>query len=142
MKRRSIIAVLISLTLVMAMALSACGSKEPDTLEKYIQNDEKASAEIQQTADTNGLEVSIKGNDVVYTYDLKNFEGVTEELAKSDTMKESLASALNSAGTTFSDLCKQLEEGSKIEGIQIIVNYTYDGETLVTKTFNKDGAVD
>ncbi|MBR2539967.1 MAG: DUF4854 domain-containing protein [Mogibacterium sp.] len=142
MKRRSIIAVLISLTLVMAMALSACGSKEPDTLEKYIQNDEKASAEIQQTADTNGLEVSIKGNDVVYTYDLKNFEGVTEELAKSDTMKESLASALTSAGTTFSDLCKQLEEGSKIEGIQIIVNYTYDGETLVTKTFNKDGAVD
>lgn len=142
MKRRSIIAVLISLTLVMAMALSACGSKEPDTLEKYIQNDEKASAEIQQTADTNGLEVSIKGNDVVYTYDLNNFEGVTEELAKSDTMKESLASALTSAGTTFSDLCKQLEEGSKIEGIQIIVNYTYDGETLVTKTFNKDGAVD
>lgn len=142
MKRRSIIAVLISLTLIMAMALSACGSKEPDTLEKYIQNDEQASAEIQQTADTNGLEVSIKGNDVVYTYDLKNFEGVTEDLAKSDTMKESLASALNDAGSTFSDLCKQLEEGSKIEGIQIIVNYTYDGETLVTKTFNKDGAVE
>ena len=39
-------------------------------------------------------------------------------------------------------LCKQLEEESKIEGIQIVVNYTYGDEVIVTKTFNSSGVVE
>ena len=57
-------------------------------------------------------------------------------------MKEQLASALDSTTDTFVGLCKQLEEESKIEGIQIIVNYTYGDEVIVTKTFNSSGAVE
>ena len=94
---------------------------------------------------TNGnyvITVNFKGNDVVYTYDLSSINNVTEEVIKSDMMKEQLASALDSTADTFVGLCKQLEEESKIEGIQIIVNYTYGDEVIVTKTFNSSGAVE
>ena len=57
-------------------------------------------------------------------------------------MKEQLSSALDSTTDTFVGLCKQLEEESKIEGIQIVVNYTYGDEVIVTKTFNSSGAVE
>lgn len=141
MKKRSIISILISFTMIFAMILSAC-SKEPDTLEKYISSNEEDKQQIEQVAQEAGLEVTIAGNDVNYTYDLKNFEGMTDELAKSDVLKESLASALSANASSFTELCGQLEEESKIEGIQIIVTYTYDGETLVTQKFNKDGVVE
>ena len=136
MKRKGIIALLISLTMVMAMFLAACGSKTPDTLEDYVNNDEDAKASIEQTATNSGLDVTISGNEVVYTYDLKNYEGMTEEVAKSDIMVDSLTQALDQSGSTFKDLCAQLEEESKISGISIVVTYTYDGEVLVTQTFN------
>ena len=57
-------------------------------------------------------------------------------------MVEQLTSTLESTGDTFSGLCKQLEEESKIEGIQIVVNYTYGDEVIVTKTFNSSGVVE
>lgn len=141
MKKKSIISILISFTMIFAMILSAC-SKEPDTLEKYISSNEEDKQQIEQVAQDAGLEVTITGNDVNYTYDLKNFEGMTDELAKSDVLKESLASALSANASSFTSLCGQLEEESKIEGIQIIVTYTYDGETLVTQKFNKEGTVE
>lgn len=139
MKRKGIISILISLTLVMAMILSACGSKEPDTLENFINNDEEAKASIEEQAATSGLDVKIEGNVVTYTYDIKDVEGMTEEMANSEIMIESLESALNSSSDQFVNLCKQLEDESKIEGISLVVTYTYNGETLVTKTFMTGG---
>lgn len=141
MKRKNIIALIIGITMIMTMFLASCSST-PKSLEEYISNDQEAMDQINDTATQAGLDVSISGNDVVYTYDLKNFDGMTEDLAKNDTMVASLESALDSAGSTFVGLCQQLEEETKIEGIQIIVNYTYDGETLVTKTFTSADAAD
>ncbi len=141
MKGKRILAIIVGLVLVMAMMLSAC-SKEPETLENYISKDSEAADQINEAADSAGLDVQITGNDVIYTYDLKNFEGLDAELAKSETMINSLTQALESSGTTFTSLCSQLEEESKIEGIRIIVNYNYDGETLVTKTFDASGVVE
>ena len=57
-------------------------------------------------------------------------------------MVEQLTSALESTGDTFASLCKQLEDESKIEGVQIIVNYTFGDEVVVTKTFNSSGAAE
>jgi len=141
MKGKRILAIIVGLVLVMAMMLSAC-SKEPETLENYISKDSEAADQINEAADSAGLDVQITGNDVIYTYDLKNFEGLDAELAKSETMINSLTQSLESSGTTFTSLCSQLEEESKIEGIRIIVNYNYDGETLVTKTFDASGVVE
>ena len=140
MRRKSMVAMLLAFVMSFSLMATACGS--PKTIEEYIEKDKEAAEQVQKAADTAGLTVNFKGNDVVYTYDLSSINNVTEEVIKSDMMKEQLASALDSTADTFVGLCKQLEEESKIEGIQIIVNYTYGDEVIVTKTFNSSGAVE
>ena len=140
MKRKSMIAMLLAFVMSFSLMATACGS--PKTIEEYIEKDKEAAEQVQKAADTAGLTVDFSGNDVVYTYDLASIDNVTEEVIKSDMMKEQLSSALDSTTDTFVGLCKQLEEESKIEGIQIVVNYTYGDEVIVTKTFNSSGAVD
>ena len=138
MKRNSLIALL--LTIVMSLSVFATSCSKPKTIEEYVAKDKEASEQVQKAADTAGLTVSFEENDVVYTYDLASIENVNEEVIKSDMMKEQLASALDSTTDTFVGLCKQLEEESKIEGVQIVVNYTYGDEIIITKTFNSSGA--
>lgn len=140
MKRKSMIAMLLAFVMSFSLMATACGS--PKTIEEYIEKDKEAAEQVQKAADTAGLTVDFSGNDVVYTYNLASIDNVTEEVIKSDMMKEQLSSALDSTTDTFVGLCKQLEEESKIEGIQIVVNYTYGDEVIVTKTFNSTGAVE
>ena len=141
MNKKGFIALLLTFVMSLSMIATSC-SKTPQTIEEYINNDKESMEKVQEAADTAGLEVSFSGNDVVYSYDLSTIDGVTEEVIKSDIMKEQLTSALDSTGDTFVGLCKQLEEESKIEGIQIVINYKYGDEIIVTKTFNSSGAVD
>jgi hypothetical protein len=140
MKRKSMVALLLAFVMSFSLMATACGS--PKTIEEYIEKDKEAAEQVQKAADTAGLTVDFSGNDVVYTYDLASIDNVTEDVIKSDMMKEQLSSALDSTTDTFVGLCKQLEEESKIEGIQIVVNYTYGDEVIVTKTFNSSGAVE
>lgn len=140
MKRKSMIAMLLAFVMSFSLLATACSS--PKTIEEYIAKDKEAAEQVQKAADTAGLTVDFSGNDVVYTYDLASIDNVTEDVIKSDMMKEQLASALDSTTDTFVGLCKQLEEESKISGIQIVVNYTYGDEVIVTKTFNSSGAVE
>ncbi len=140
MKRKSMVALLLAFVMSLSLMATACSS--PKTIEEYVAKDKEASEQVQKAADTAGLTVDFSGNDVIYTYDLASIDNVTEEVIKSDMMKEQLASALDSTTDNFVGLCKQLEEESKIEGIQIIVNYTYGDEVIVTKTFNSSGAVE
>jgi hypothetical protein len=140
MKRKSMVALLLAFVMSFSLLATACSS--PKTIEEYIAKDKEAAEQVQKAADTAGLTVDFSGNDVVYTYDLASIDNVTEDVIKSDMMKEQLASALDSTTDTFVGLCKQLEEESKIEGIQIVVNYTYGDEVIVTKTFNSSGAVE
>jgi hypothetical protein len=140
MKRKSMVAMLLAFVMSFSLLATACSS--PKTIEEYIAKDKEAAEQVQKAADTAGLTVDFSGNDVVYTYDLASIDNVTEDVIKSDMMKEQLASALDSTTDTFVGLCKQLEEESKISGIQIVVNYTYGDEVIVTKTFNSSGAVE
>ena len=142
MKKKSIIALILSLALVMALFLTSCGSKTPQTLEDYVNSDEETSEQIEEVAETSGLQVEIKGNDVIYTYDLASYDGMNEDLAKSEQMISSLTSALDKTAESFTGLCSQLEEETENEDVQIIVNYTFGDEVLVTSTFNKDGKVE
>lgn len=141
MKKKGLIALLMSFVMMMSIMASACSSS-PKTIEEYVSKDKDAMEEVQKAADSSGLTVDFKGNDVIYTYDLSGLDGVTEEVVKSDMMVEQLTSALESTGDTFASLCKQLEDESKIEGVQIIVNYTFGDEVVVTKTFNSSGAAE
>lgn len=140
MKKKGLIALLISLVMMLSVFTTACGG--PKTIEEYVKNDKEAQEQLDKVAENQGLAVEITGNDVIYTYDISSIEGVTEEVGTSDLMKDQLASALDSVSDQFVGLCKQLEEESKITGVQIIINYTYGDTVLVNKTFNSSGPVE
>ena len=142
MKRKSIIALIITFAMVLSLFITSCGSKEPETIESFVNNNKEAADQIKEAAENSGLDVTITGNDVIYTYDLKNYEGMTADLAKSEQLTSSLEAALTQSEESFVNLCSQLEEQSKIEGVQIIVNYSFEDEVLVTKTFNSSGVVE
>ena len=57
-------------------------------------------------------------------------------------MVESLQKALDNAGPTFGGIAKTLEDATKISGIKVIVNYTYNGETMATQTFDSSAAAE
>ena len=126
------------------VGLCACGggsgstpaSNNEETIESLLSSDPTVSDKVKNAAGED-MTVDIKGNTITYTYDISNLDGVTEELAKSDEMKESFASALEGAEETFSDLCAQVEDGSGISGVKIIVRYTYKGELLAERTFTR-----
>ena len=140
MKRRAFLSILISFVMIISVFATSCNSA-PKTIEEYVQKNSESMEEVQKAADTAGLTVAFSGNDVIYTYDMSQIDGVTEDVIKSDIMIEQLSSALDSNADTFVSLCKQLEEESKIEGVQIVINYTFGEEEIIKKTYNSSGEV-
>ena len=147
MKKRSLLLVLLALAVGMMMFMTACGGggdstaeEEPMTLEKYVQNDAEVQASIDKAMADSNVVVEIKGNSIIYNFDLSTMDGYTEDLAKSDAIKDALTSAIDSAGATFGGIAKSIEETTQIEGISTVVNYTWLDEVLVTKTFTSADA--
>jgi signal transduction protein with GAF and PtsI domain len=138
MNKKKIVSILIILTMVMATLLSAC-NKAPKTIEEYLANDPDAMDEIKKNAEKSGLEVSVSGNDITYSYDISSYEDMTEEMANNETVVKALGDALDDSADNFSDLCKKLEEESNIEGVRIIVRYNYGDKELVSKTYTSSG---
>ena len=139
-KSKRFTAIFIIMAMLLALMMSSCESK-PKTLEEFVNNDEDAMEDIQETADESGLKVDIKENEVIYSYDISDYEGMTEEIAKGDQMKDALENALEDASDTFTGLCSDLEEESDIEGVRIKVIYTYKDDKLITKVYDKSGIV-
>ena len=132
MKKKNIFSILAVSILLISMLLTSCGSTK--TLESYVNSDKDLKKQIKEIGDTNGLTVEIKGNDVIYIFDLSTL-GVTDELIKGNELKDSLEEALTGQSATFESIVSTLEEETKIDDIRIIVNYIYKGDTIVTKSF-------
>ena len=143
--KKKILFVLLAMLVGMTMLMTACGSgstaeEEPMTLEKYVQGDEQVQQSIDQAmADSNVL-VEIKENSIIYTFDLANMDGYTEELVHTDEIKAALQSALDAAGDTFGGIAKSIEDESGIAGITTVVNYTWGDELIASKTFTSADA--
>lgn len=139
MKKRTLI-VLMIMAVITALCFTACGSKETMTLEKYVQDNPDVQESIDSAMSDSNVAVVIKENDISYNFDLSKMDGYTEELAKSDAIISALDDALTAAGGTFGGICKSLEESTEISGITTTVNYSWEDEVLVTKTFTSADA--
>ena len=139
MKKRTLI-VLMIMAVITALCFTACGSKETMTLEKYVQDNPDVQESIDSAMADSNVAVVIKENDISYNFDLSKMDGYTEELAKSDAIISALDDALAAAGGTFGGICKSLEESTEISGITTTVNYSWEDEVLVTKTFTSADA--
>ena len=128
------------MAVITALCFTACGSKETMTLEKYVQDNPDVQESIDSAMADSNVAVVIKENDISYNFDLSKMDGYTEELAKSDAIISALDDALAAAGGTFGGICKSLEESTEISGITTTVNYSWEDEVLVTKTFTSADA--
>lgn len=138
MKKRTLIVFMI-MTLLTVLCFAGC-SKEPMTLEKYAKDNPEIQESIDSAMSDSNVLVEIKENDISYTFDLSKMEGYTEELAKSDSIISALDEALGAAGGTFGGICKSIEDETEISGISTTVNYTWEDEVLVTKSFTSADA--
>lgn len=132
-KRKSVLLMLLSVLMIVSMAafMVSCGGEDP-TLESYIAEDEEAKAEIEDMAETNGLDISVVENELTYTY--KYDETFDADMV--DMLSEQLESAMASMDSTFNGLVTDLEEQSGISGITLVVVYQNgDGSELYRQTY-------
>ena len=150
MKKKSIFVLLLVMILASFPVLTGCGKSGdsggstdgPETLEQYAVNNPAVQQSIDNATADSDVEVGIKGNDVTYSFELSKMEGYTEDVAKDPAVIESLQTALDNAGPTFGGIAKTLENVTGISGIHVVVNYTYNDETLATQTFDSSQAND
>lgn len=123
-----------------AMVFTACGSKEAMTLEKYIKDNPDVQESINSAAGDSNVNVEIKGNDIIYTFDLSTMEQFDEETARSEAVISALEQGLDGAAASFGGVSKSIEDATEIQGINTTVNYSWGDEVLVTKTFTSADA--
>lgn len=145
MKRKSVFALLLAALLIASLSMTACSKKsnapkKPATLEEYAVNNPDVQKSIKESTSQSDVEVDIKGNDVIYTFELSKMEDYTEEVAHDEAVVENLQKVLDGSGGIFGGVARTLEETSGVSGIHVIVNYTYDGETIATQTFDASDA--
>ena len=137
-KKRSIYMVLLSLLLLLGSLFTSCVSK-PGNIEELLNSNPDIQQEIQTAAENAGMSVEIKGNEIIYSYDLSSVEGATEEALKDEAMIKNLQSALDSQKDQFVNVCKSIETETEISGVSATVSYTYKDDVLVTQTFTSAG---
>ena len=146
MKKKSLIVILLALVLTASLFATACGKKnsgssdKPKTLEEYAVKNPDVQKSIEQATSKSDVVVDIKDNNVIYSYELSKMEDYTEDVAKDPSVVENLQKTLDNAGATFGGIAKTLEDTTGISGIHVVVYYTYEGETVVTQTFDASDA--
>ena len=154
MRRTKLAVLLLSLMLIMTMMLAACGSsgsssgseegtvteettEETNTLESYLKTNEEMKKSIENAAaDTDGMEIKVEGNSIIYSYKIEAVEGY-DESADMEEVKKSLDEGLaeDKAASTFGNICKSVEDATEISGISVVVEYLAGGEVISTRTF-------
>lgn len=119
-----------------ASGVSSNSSESEMTLEQYIKNDKDAMNSIYSAGEEAGMEVSIEGNMVVYSYDIAQIDSVTEEIALGENTRLSLMEGIAENKDTFNGIRTKLETETGIRNITIRVIYKYNGDILVTKDFS------
>ncbi len=140
MKKRTLTAILMIAAVITAMFFTACGGKEAMTLEKYVKDNPDVSESIDSAAGDSNVNVEIKGNEIIYTFDLSTMEQFDEETAKSDDIKTALEQGLEGAAGTFGNISKTIEDSTEIQGISTTVKYTWGDEVLIEKTYTSADA--
>lgn len=140
MKGKRILAIIIAITMAAAMLLTGCGKKEV-TLESYLNDNEEVKAQLDDALSSNeqsGLNIEIKGNDIIYSFDLSSVEGLTDELAQDSAVKEALEAGMEEHADDFKKVATQMASTTELSGIRVIVNYMYKDEVLATGTYEAD----
>ena len=122
------------------MVLTACGGSK--SLEQYVADNPEMQKSIDSAKEGSNVEIKIEDNEITYIFDLSKMDGYSEDIVKDEEVISSLETSLISSAPTFGGISKQLEEQTKVKGITTTVNYTWEDEVLITKSFTSADAVE
>ena len=142
MKRNLKSKLLLGMVIVLAMGLSlcACGgggdAEEPMTIEKYAAENPDFQDQLDSySEEDDSVLVTAEGNDLVFSYDVAKL-GLSEEMAKSDTIKASLDEELDKQAETFESTAKTIESTTGVNGVNVVVKYLYGDTEICSRSFN------
>lgn len=141
MKRKGILILLLALAVAAAMLASAC-SKKPQTLEEYAAQNQEINEDIDTATQDSDVNVEIKGNDIIYSYDLSTVDGYSEEVVKNEAVVEALTSALESSADNFSNICTTVQDATGLTGIRVIVKYNFGEEEIISRSYDSNGIIE
>ena len=141
MKKHLFKTVAAAFAMSLMLVVTGCGGNKTSVLEEYFQTEEM-QAMIQESKDSldgSGMSVEIlaQGNSLIYEYTFE--DGIFDE-TDMDTVKEQLASSLESETSTFEDIAANLNEELKVKDSSVIVRYLYNGEVFGETTFTENEA--
>lgn len=139
MKKKTLLLMLI-LAVFSTMIFTACGGSK--SLEQYVADNPEMQESIDSAKEGSNVEIKIEGNEITYIFDLSKMDGYSEDIVKDEEVISSLETSLISSGPTFGGISKQLEEQTKVKGITTTVNYTWEDEVLITKSFTSADAIE
>lgn len=131
MKKISVKIVISTLILALMLAFAGCGS--PSTIQEYIESNDEAQQQIEDTEKSSGCDIDIKGNaiTVTYTYD----ETYSKDEVK--TIKKQMEKLVPDIADSLEDSISDIKEESGIEDITMtIVFLNGDGSEIYSKEFN------
>ncbi len=109
------------------------------TLEDFVNSSDTARSQIDQSIGGTDVKVTVSGNKLIYTYDLSNTEGLSEDDAGSDEIRTALEGTLDASNDRFVELCRSLEKDTGISGISVEVIYSYGDKILLTREYTANG---
>ena len=144
MKTRRLLIVTMLIIAAFSVLMASCAEPEPAapaTFESFIESNPDIRSAIDESAKSGkdaAISYEISGNDITYEFDLATMEDMTEEAVKSEIVSGSLEAGLKDQDEYFRTLVNSLARLSKIDGIRVIVNYIFEGETILSKTYEAD----
>lgn len=139
MKKKLSFAILLILTLCAALIVTGCKPKatKPQTLEEYAAKSESIQKLIDSAMTDSNIAVEIKGNDIIYAFDLNTIEDVDAETVKDERVVKNLQKSLDSGASNWQNVIRTIQDETGLTGVRVIVNYQYEGETVVSQTFTE-----
>jgi len=129
MSKSLLTALVLSLILSLSVVLTGCGG--PATLEEYISSNEEAKQSL-ESMNTGGLNVEVKENTIIYTY---QYEQTFDESVV-NALSGQIESTLDSSSSSFTSMADTLEQESGVEEVSVKIIYLNgDGSEIFTKEY-------
>ena len=136
MKKLIKITLLIVLTVLALSLLAGCSGS--DSLEDYVKDHKDIFEEVSRLSSSSDFDVKVEENRLTCTYDISGLEDMTEEVALHETTKRTLEKALDEKEDNYIELCKTLSDETRIDGIEVVIVYTYGDTTIAERTFTAE----
>jgi uncharacterized lipoprotein YehR (DUF1307 family) len=121
--------------LSIACAFSMAGCDKPQSLAEFIDTHESVKETFESLDSAGSFDMAVDGNTITCEYDITNLPDMTEEAAMFEENVKAFEDGLEAKSDAYSEFIETLEEESEIEGITIVVIYSYKDKVIASREF-------